>query len=69
MAATGRSKGIFRLLSNGFRAENGIMVIFSRRILSHRNLVAAIQLILEDRREDALRGLPKDAIQDTVAIP
>ncbi|MBI5386111.1 MAG: type II toxin-antitoxin system HicB family antitoxin [Verrucomicrobia bacterium] len=34
-----------------------------------RNLAAAIQLILEDRREDALRGLPKDAIQDTVAVP
>jgi predicted RNase H-like HicB family nuclease len=34
-----------------------------------RNLVAAIQLILQDRREDALRGLPKDAIQDTVAVP
>jgi len=34
-----------------------------------RNLAAAIQLILEDRREDALRGLPKEAIRDTVAIP
>lgn len=34
-----------------------------------RNLAAAIQLILEDRREDALRGLSKDGIQDTVAVP
>lgn len=33
-----------------------------------RNLAAAIQLILEDRREDALRGLPKEAIRDTVAV-
>lgn len=33
-----------------------------------RDLAAAIQLILQDRREDALRGLPKDAIQDTVAL-
>jgi predicted RNase H-like HicB family nuclease len=34
-----------------------------------RDLSAAIQLILKDRREDALRGLPQDAIQDTVAVP
>jgi predicted RNase H-like HicB family nuclease len=34
-----------------------------------RSLAAAIQLILEDRREDALRGLPQEAIRDTVAIP
>jgi len=32
------------------------------------NLRQAIILILEDRREDILRGLPKDAIQDTVVI-
>lgn len=30
------------------------------------NLSEAIALILEDRREDGLRGVPKDAIQDTV---
>ena len=28
-----------------------------------KNLVAAIELILEDRRADALRGLPDDALQ------
>jgi predicted RNase H-like HicB family nuclease len=32
------------------------------------NLVAAISLILEDRREDAMRGVPDDAIRDTVTI-
>jgi predicted RNase H-like HicB family nuclease len=33
-----------------------------------QNLADAIILILEDRREDALRGIPKDAIQDVVVI-
>jgi hypothetical protein len=28
----------------------------------------AISLILEDRREDALRGLPDDAIRETINI-
>ena len=32
------------------------------------NLAAAISLILEDRREDAMRGVPDDAIRDTVTI-
>ena len=32
------------------------------------SLRQAIELILEDRREDVLRGLPKDAIQDKVLI-
>lgn len=32
------------------------------------NLRHAIELILEDRKADILRGLPKDAIQDTVII-
>lgn len=32
------------------------------------SLAGAISLILEDRREDALRGLPKDAVQDTVIV-
>ena len=32
------------------------------------NLAEAIALILEDRREDALRGLPEDAEQDTVTV-
>jgi predicted RNase H-like HicB family nuclease len=32
------------------------------------SLAGAIQLILEDRREDAMRGLPKDAIREVVAV-
>ncbi len=32
------------------------------------NLRQAIELILEDRREDMLRGLPDDVIQDTVMV-
>jgi len=32
------------------------------------SLRAAIELILEDRRADILRGLPEDAIQDKVLI-
>ena len=32
------------------------------------NLAAAIELILEDRREDALRGIPQDAIRETVVL-
>jgi len=32
------------------------------------SLRQAIILILEDRRADILRGLPEDAIQDTVQI-
>lgn len=32
------------------------------------SLSAAISLILEDRREDGLRGLPPDAIQETVTV-
>jgi len=34
-----------------------------------RDLASAIQLILEDRREDALRGLPADVIKDVVSVP
>jgi len=33
-----------------------------------KNLAAAIALILEDRREDALRGVPEDAIRETVIL-
>jgi len=33
-----------------------------------QNLSEAIALILEDRREDGLRGVPADAIQDTVIV-
>ena len=32
------------------------------------SLRQAIELILEDRKVDILRGLPEDAIQDTVMI-
>ena len=32
------------------------------------NLAEAIALILEDRRQDALRGLPADAIKEVVVI-
>lgn len=33
-----------------------------------QNLAEAIALILEDRREDALRGVPKDAIKEMVIV-
>ena len=32
------------------------------------SLAAAIALILDDRREDALRGLPDDAERETVTV-
>ncbi|MBM4289148.1 MAG: type II toxin-antitoxin system HicB family antitoxin [Deltaproteobacteria bacterium] len=32
------------------------------------SLAAAIALILEDRRENALRGLPDDAIREIVSV-
>jgi len=35
---------------------------------ARQNLADAIALILEDRREDALRGLPNDAERDTVSL-
>jgi predicted RNase H-like HicB family nuclease len=35
---------------------------------SKRSLSAAISLILEDRRQDALRGLPEDAVREVVAV-
>jgi predicted RNase H-like HicB family nuclease len=33
-----------------------------------KNLSDAIQLILKDRREDVLRGLPKNAIKEKIII-
>jgi predicted RNase H-like HicB family nuclease len=33
-----------------------------------RSLSEAIDLVLQDRREDALRGLPADAIRERVAV-
>ena len=32
------------------------------------SLSSAIALILEDRREDGLRGLPPDAVRETVTV-
>ena len=37
-----------------------------RREECQKSLEAAIALILEDRSEDALRGLPEDAVRDIV---
>jgi predicted RNase H-like HicB family nuclease len=33
-----------------------------------QDLAASIRLVLEDRREDALRGLPRGAIRDVVSV-
>jgi len=33
-----------------------------------KSLSEAVELILEDRREDAMRGLPADADRDVVAV-
>ena len=35
---------------------------------ARENLAEAIELILQDRREDALRGVPPDAIRETVTV-
>ena len=35
---------------------------------ARESLAAAIELILEDRREDAFRGVPPDAIRETVIV-
>lgn len=35
---------------------------------ARESLAQAIELILEDRREDALRGVPPDAIRETVTV-
>ena len=35
---------------------------------ARQNLREAIELILQDRREDSLRGLPADAIQETISV-
>lgn len=32
------------------------------------SLAAAISLILEDQRQDAMRGLPEDAIREVIAV-
>ncbi len=33
-----------------------------------KSLAQAIALILEDRREDGLRGVPKSAVRETVTV-
>ena len=33
-----------------------------------RSLSEAIALVLEDRREDGLRGIPPDAVRETVTV-
>ncbi|MDD5095007.1 MAG: type II toxin-antitoxin system HicB family antitoxin [Dehalococcoidia bacterium] len=33
-----------------------------------RSLAEAINLILQDRRDDALRGVPEEAIRETVVL-
>lgn len=33
-----------------------------------RNLEQAVQTLLNDRLEDALRGLPEDALQETILV-
>ena len=33
-----------------------------------QNLSEAIKLIIEDRREDALRGVPQNAVRETVTV-
>ncbi len=35
---------------------------------ARENLAEAISLILEDRREEGLRGVPPDAIRETVVV-
>lgn len=35
---------------------------------ARRNLAEGIELILDDRREDGLRGLPEDAERETITI-
>lgn len=32
------------------------------------SLASAIELILQDRREDALRGVPADAVREVVSV-
>ncbi|MDA1272938.1 MAG: type II toxin-antitoxin system HicB family antitoxin [Verrucomicrobia bacterium] len=34
-----------------------------------QDLSESIRLVLEDRREDAMRGLPPEAIRDVVSVP
>ncbi len=38
------------------------------KVEARESLAAAIGLILQDRREDAMRGLPEDAERETVTV-
>ena len=35
---------------------------------ARESLAQAIKLVLEDRREDVLRGLPSEAVRETVTV-
>jgi len=35
---------------------------------ARKSLVQAIKLVLEDRRKDALRGLPSEAMRESVTV-
>lgn len=35
---------------------------------ARENLAEAIALVLEDRREDALRGVPANAVRETITL-
>ncbi len=35
---------------------------------TRQNLIEAVELVLEDRRSDFLRGLPNDAIQEKILV-
>lgn len=35
---------------------------------TRQSLIEAVELLLEDRRSDYLRGLPGDAIQETILV-
>ena len=35
---------------------------------ARQSLAEAISLVLQDRREDGLRGLPPDAVQETIRV-
>lgn len=35
---------------------------------ARKSLAAAISLILEDRRKDGLRGVPRDAVREKVTV-
>jgi len=54
------------------RGQKGDAALFVQRGIERKRAASPferpIELILEDRREDMLRGLPADAIQATVFV-